>query len=68
MSSNNVNGENIFNYYNQKFIINPLNAELNPTCHLLAFLGAHHILHISRIWVNITKVYITMYNTYSYMF
>jgi len=32
--------------------INPLNAELNPICHLLALLGAHHILHISRIKVN----------------
>ena len=31
--------------------INPSNAELNPTCHLLALLGAHHILHISRIRV-----------------
>jgi hypothetical protein len=33
--------------------INPLNAELNPICHLLALLGAHHILHISRIRVKI---------------
>jgi len=33
-------------------IYNPLNAELNPTCHLLALLGAHPILHISRIRVN----------------
>ena len=31
--------------------INPLNAELNPICHLLALLGAHHILYISRIRV-----------------
>jgi len=31
--------------------INPLNAELNPTYHLLAVLGAHHILHVSRIRV-----------------
>ena len=31
--------------------INPLNAELNTICHLLALLGAHHILHISRIRV-----------------
>ena len=30
----------------------PLNAELNPICHLLALLGAHHILNISRIRVN----------------
>jgi len=32
-------------------VINPLNAELNPICHLLALLGAHHILHVSRISV-----------------
>ena len=32
-------------------IINPLNAKLNPICHLLALLGAHHILHVSRISV-----------------
>ena len=31
--------------------INPLNAELNLICHLLALLGAHHILHVSRIRV-----------------
>jgi len=31
---------------------NPLNPELNPICHLLALLGAHHILHVSRIRVN----------------
>jgi len=29
-----------------------LNAELNPSCHLLALLGVHHILHVSRIRVN----------------
>jgi len=28
--------------------INPLNAELNPICPLLALFGAEHILHISR--------------------
>ena len=32
--------------------VNPLNAELNPICHLLALLGAHHTLHFSRIRVN----------------
>ena len=31
--------------------LNHLNAELNPICHLLALLGAHHILHVSRIRV-----------------
>jgi len=30
---------------------NPLNAELNKICHLLALLGAHHILHVSRVRV-----------------
>ena len=35
--------------------INPLNAELNPFCHLLALLGAHPILHVSRIKVNVRK-------------
>jgi len=32
--------------------INPLNAELNTVCHLLTLLGAHHILHVSRIRIN----------------
>ena len=32
-------------------ILNFLNAKLNPICHLLALLGAHHILHVSRIRV-----------------
>jgi hypothetical protein len=36
-----------------KFDINPLNAELNSICHLLALLGAHPILHVSRIRVKI---------------
>jgi hypothetical protein len=31
---------------------NSLNAELNSICHLLALLGAHHILYVSRIRVN----------------
>jgi hypothetical protein len=30
-------------------VLNPLDAELNLICHLLALLGAHLILHISRI-------------------
>jgi hypothetical protein len=31
---------------------NPLNAKLNPICHLLALLGVHPILHVSWIRVN----------------
>jgi len=33
--------------------INPSNTELNPICPLLALFGAHHILHVSRIKVNV---------------
>ena len=39
--------------YPKRSHFNPLNAELYPICHLLALLGAHHILHISRIRVKI---------------
>jgi len=34
-------------------ILNPLNPELNPICYLLALLGAHHFLHVSRIRVKL---------------
>jgi hypothetical protein len=32
----------------EKRLFSPLNAELNPICHLQALLGAHHIIHVSR--------------------
>jgi len=32
-------------------VFNPLNAELNPICHLLVLLGAHYILHVSGVRV-----------------
>jgi len=41
----------VFECENNTGLFNPLNAELNPICHLLALLGAHHILHINRIRV-----------------
>ena len=34
--------------------VNPLNAELNSICHLVALLGVHHFLHVSRIRVKVT--------------
>ena len=34
--------------YIGRTVRNPLNAELNLICHLLALLGAHPILHVSR--------------------
>ena len=36
---------------------NSLNAELNPICHVLELLGAHHILHVGRIRVK--EIYYT---------
>ena len=36
--------------------INLLNAKLNPICHLMALIGAHIILHVSRIRVNEFRV------------
>jgi len=37
--------------------INPLNSKLNPICHLLALLGAHHILHVNGIRVKIGSAF-----------
>jgi hypothetical protein len=37
--------------YDAETNINTLNAELNPICHLLALLEAHHILQVGRIRV-----------------
>ena len=47
--------QNVFLSVSLKFkviLFNPLNDKLNPICHLLSLLGAHHILHISRVSVN----------------
>ena len=46
---------------NIKHLFNHLNAKLNPICHLLALLVAHHILHISRI-----RVKVKTHGTYSH--
>ena len=44
--------------FNNNF--NPLNAEWNPICHLLALLRAHRILDVSRIRVkNVRPIYRT---------
>jgi len=39
--------------YTGRAILNPLKPELNPICYLLALLGAHHFLHVSRIRVKL---------------
>ena len=47
--------------------INPLNPELNPICYLLALLGAHHFLHVSRIRVKLLTLRRLMSYIYIYM-
>jgi len=39
--------------YIHSAVISPLKPELNPICYLLALLGAHHFLHVSRIRVKL---------------
>ena len=54
----------------RRFVImrfNPLNAELNPICHLLALLGGATIVVISRLRVNehccqLSTLYLTNWN------
>ena len=48
-------------------IINPLKPELNPICYLLALLGAHHFLHVSRIRVKLLTFRLRMSYIYIYM-
>jgi len=61
-------------------IFNPLNPELYPICYLLALLGAHHFLHVSRIRVKLLAfrllmsyiyyiyIYIYIWSTHSWCF
>jgi len=46
-------------------IFNPLNAELNSVCYLLALLGVHYFLHVSRIRVKSLTLRLLM--SYIYM-
>ena len=46
--------------------IKPLNPELNPICYLLALLGAHHFLHVSRIRVKLLTFWLLMSYIYIY--
>ena len=58
-------------------LFNPLKPELNPICYLLALLGAHHFLHVSRIGVKLLTlrrlisyiyIYIYIWSTHSWCF
>ena len=51
-------------------VVNPLKPELNLICYLLALLGAHHVLHVSRIRVQLLTFrllmsYIYIWSTHS---
>ena len=48
--------------------MNPLNPELNPICYLLALLGAHHFLHVSRIRVKLLTFRPLMSYIYIYIY
>ena len=52
----------------RSIIINPLNPELNPICYLLALLGAHHFLHVSRIRVKLLTFRLLMSYIYIYIY
>ena len=50
--------------------LKPLNPELNPICYLLALLGAHYFLHVSRIRIKsltfrLIMSYIYIWSTHS---
>jgi len=49
---------------NSDWVFNPLKPELNPICYLLALLGAHHFLHVSRIRVKLLTFRLLMSYTY----
>jgi len=42
---------------------NPLNAQLNPSCHFLALLGPHLIFHVS--WLRVNSVSNTVITEFS---
>jgi len=46
------------------WLINPLKPELNSICYLLALLGAHHFLHVSRIRVKLLTFRLLMSHIY----
>ena len=51
----------------QDKVFNPLNAELNPICHLLALLGVH-FLHVSRMRVKSLTLRLLMSYIYIYIY
>ena len=44
--------------------INPLNAELNPICHMLVLLGPYHIFYVSGLRVKEQETRLTLHEHY----
>ena len=63
-----MNGESESWEFDLKTYVNPLNAELNPICYLLALLGAHHFLYVSRIRVKSLTLRLLMSYIYIYIY
>jgi hypothetical protein len=61
---NNIRGTNSFLKH---VVFNPLKAELNPICYLLALL-AHRFLHVSRIRVKSLTLRLLMSYIYIYIY
>ena len=49
-------------------VFNTLKPELNPICYLLALLGAHHFLHVSRIRVKLLTFRLLMSYIYIHIY
>ena len=50
-------------------LLNPLNVELNPIRHLLALVGARHIVKVNRIRVNLpSSIYFTLSSSLRFVF
>jgi hypothetical protein len=50
-----------------EYMFNPLNAELNPICHLLALLGAHHNFHVSGLRVKAVEFHFRVFSFICYV-
>jgi len=57
---------NFIFFFSNTFFLNPLNAELNPICYLLALLGVHHFLHVS--WIRVKSLTLRLLMSYIYIY
>ena len=67
-NSYNTHLNNTHFFINHSLKFNPLNPELNPICYLLALLGTHHFLHVSRIRVKSLTLTLLMSYIYIYIY